>query len=144
VSSGGDTAARTTRGGARRLALEVLYQADITSRTPSEVLDEWESAGRTFPRFARELLRGVEEHRVDIDRLIAPHVKGWTLERMAVVDRNVLRLASFELLHRPDVPAAAAISQAVEAAKELSTEESGKFVNGILGAIARDLAGGSS
>ena len=93
-----------------------------------------------MPPFTRDLVAGVERNRSDLDRLLVRHVRGWTIERMAVVDRNVLRLAAFELLHRPDVPPAAAISEAVEAAKALSTEKSGRFVNGILGAIARQAA----
>jgi N utilization substance protein B len=73
--------------------------------------------------------------------LIGDHAHEWTVERMAAVDRTILRLACYELLHRPDVPAAAAISEAVVAAKELSTEDSGRFVNGILGRIAREIEG---
>lgn len=131
---------RPSRRRTRRLALEILYQADVTGAAPSDVLSERELAGHAVPRFAREVVLGVEEHRAGLDRLIAEHVHGWTLERMAVVDRNILRVACFELLHRPDVPPAVAISEAVEAAKELSTEESGSFVNGILGGIAREVA----
>jgi N utilization substance protein B len=142
VSGAAEPAGRRTRSAARRLALEILYQADVTGRTPSEVLEDWEHAGQYVPRFASELVVGVEEHRSEIDRLVVAHVQGWTLERMAVVDRNVVRLACFELLHRPDVPPAAAISEAVEAVKELSTEESGRFVNGVLGAVSRELAAG--
>ena len=134
---------RSSRAAGRRTAVEILYQADVTGRPPSEVLREWDGAGRTVSRFARELVEGVERHRPEVDSLLGRHVRGWTVERMAAVDRTILRVASFELLHRSDVPPAAAISEAVAAANELSTEESGRFVNGILGAIARDLAVGS-
>ena len=135
-------AGRRTRSGARRLALEILYQADLTARSPSDVLAGLTATGRRVPPFTRELVTGVEEHRPDLDTLLARHVRGWTIDRLAAVDRNVLRLAVFELLHRADVPPAAAISEAVQTAKALSTEQSGRFVNGILGAIAKELAAG--
>lgn len=125
---------------ARRLALDILYQADVTGTDAIAVLDDWEMAGRDVPPFARELVEGVAEHGAELDGLLGEHAEGWTVERMASVDRVILRLACFELLHRPDVPTSVAISQAVEAANQLSTEDSGRFVNGILGHIARDRA----
>ena len=124
----------------RRQAVQILYQADVTGRPPSDVVAELDSAGGSVAPFARELALGVGEHLGELDRLIGAHAEEWTVERMAVVDRNLLRLACFELLYRADVPEGAAISEAVEAANELSTEESGRFVNGILGRIARERA----
>src|SRR5207302_10927604 len=91
--------------------------------------------------FAQELVLGVATHLEELDKLIGDAAEEWTVGRMAVVDRNILRLAVYELLHRPDVPPSAAINEAVVAAKELSTEDSGRFVNGILGRIARDRSG---
>ena len=126
------------RHGARRRALDVLYQADVTDALPSEVLREWAEYGEDVPEFARELVEGVEGNLAELDALIAERSEGWTVARMAVVDRTILRLACYELLHRPDVPVSAAISEAVEAATELSTEDSGRFVNGILGKITRE------
>jgi len=126
------------RHGARRRALDVLYQADVTGTLPSEVLREWTEYGEDLPEFARELVKGVQGNLGELDALIAERSEGWTVARMAVVDRTILRLACYELLHRPDVPVSAAISEAVEAATELSTEDSGRFVNGILGKIARE------
>ncbi|MDP9343679.1 MAG: transcription antitermination factor NusB [Actinomycetota bacterium] len=128
------------RHAGRRRALDVLYQADVTDSSPSQVLREWADYGEDVPPFARELVEGVEENLAELDRLIAEHSEGWTVARMAVVDRTILRLACYELLHRPDVPVSAAISEAVEAATELSTADSGRFVNGILGKIARERA----
>jgi len=125
---------------ARRVALRILYQADVTGRTPVGAMNEVESEEEMVPPFARELVTGVQDRLAALDALIGEHARDWPVERMAVVDRNVLRLACFELLYRPDVPQGAAISEAVEAAKELSTEESGRFVNGILGQIAREAA----
>jgi transcription antitermination protein NusB len=127
------------RSGARRTAVDILYQADITGTDPLEVLVEWAGAGHGIPEFASELVAGVAAHRAELDRLIGDHAEGWTVRRMAAVDRTVLRVACFELRWRPDVPTGAAIDEAVQAAKELSTEDSGRFVNGVLGALAREL-----
>jgi transcription antitermination protein NusB len=129
----------TSRRGSRRQAIDVLYQADITGRDPKLVLAEWHTAGRGVDPFAEELVEGVTANRAAIDEVLSAHSEHWKLDRMASVDRTILRLAVFELLHRPDVPTAAAISEAVEIAKELSTEDSGRFVNGILGNMAAEL-----
>jgi N utilization substance protein B len=124
---------------ARRLAIDILYQSDIRNEDPGRALQEWMAAGRDVPEFARELVEGVSAHRAELDEFLGRHATGWTVHRMAVVDRTILRVACYELLHRPDVPAAAAINEAVEAAKELSTEDSGRFVNGVLGRIAEEI-----
>ncbi len=134
----------TTRRDARRLAIDVLYQADITSQPPDDVLAGWIDAGRDIPEFSRELVEGVAEHEPEIDLLLEEHVKGWTVARMTALDRTILRVAVEELLHCPDVPTSAAISEAVEAAAELSAEESRGFVNGVLGPIAREVRGNDS
>jgi N utilization substance protein B len=128
------------RRDARRLAAGILHQADVAGRDATEVLTERRELGERVPTFAEELVRGVSEHRGELDALIGEHSEGWTVARMPVVDRTVLRIACFELLYREDVPAAAVVSQAVEAAKELSTEDSSRFVNGVLGKIARERA----
>jgi transcription antitermination protein NusB len=118
-----------SRREARRTAIDVLYQADITGTDPLDVLDGWAAAEREVPFFAKE----------EVDGLLETHAQDWSVERMAALDRTILRVAIYELLHRPDVPPAAAISEAVEAAGELSADESRRFVNGILGKIAREL-----
>jgi transcription antitermination protein NusB len=125
---------------ARRLAVQIVYQADVSHRLPTEVLEGRRQLGQRIPGFTEDLVRGVEERLGELDRLIGEHAQDWTVERMAVVDRAVLRVACFELRYRDDVPVAVAIDEAVIAAKEMSTEESGGFVNGILGRVARDLA----
>ena len=130
----------STRREARRLAIDMLYQADITGAEPADVLEGWVGAERVVPPFARELLAGVAENQPEIDLLLEEHAQSWTVARMTALDRTILRVAVQELLHSPDVPASVAISEAVEAASELSADESLKFVNGILGRIARDLA----
>jgi N utilization substance protein B len=128
----------TSRRGSRRQAIDLLYQADITGRDPRLVLAEWHAAGRELDPFAEELVEGVTANRAAIDEALSARSEHWKLDRMASVDRTILRLATYELLHRPDVPAGAAIDEAVRAAKELSTEDSGRFVNGVLGEIARE------
>lgn len=129
------------RRAARRLAVTIVYQADLGHRSPVEVLEERRALGERIPRFTDELVRGVADRAEEIDPLIGEYTEGWSLGRLAAVDRAVLRVACYELLARPDVPSAVAIDEAVAAAKELSTEASGRFVNGVLGRIARDRAG---
>jgi N utilization substance protein B len=129
-----------SRREARRQAIEVLYQADVTGADARAVLEDWAAVGRGVDPFARRLVEGVCAHADEIDALLADRSEHWLLDRMASVDRVVLRVAAYELLHAKDVPAAVAIDEAVRAAKELSTEESGAFVNGILGRIAAELA----
>ncbi len=133
-----------SRRQARRQAVDILYQADVTSSLPLGVADDWDVAGHPVDPFARELVAGVAEHLTEIDGLLARYAQDWTVERMAALDRTILRVACFELLHRSDVPPAAAIDEAVVAAKELSTEDSSRFVNGILGRIARERTEGRS
>jgi N utilization substance protein B len=123
---------------ARKRALDILHAADSLDRPVLEVLAENPDA----KEFTRELVSGVVEHREELDELIRRYADRWVLERMPIVDRNLLRMGIFELLHRPDIPNAATINEAVELAKLLSTEDSGRFVNGLLGRVAREHAGG--
>jgi N utilization substance protein B len=128
-----------SRREARRTAIDILYQADITGADPADVLEGWVAADREVPSFARELVVGTSDALVEVDDVLESHAQDWTVARMAALDRTILRLAIFELLHRSDIPHGAAISEAVEAAGELSADESRRFVNGILGKIAREL-----
>jgi N utilization substance protein B len=130
-----------SRRQARRQALDILYQADVTGADPRLVLEDWERAGKPIDPFARELVDGVAAHRSEIDANLERLAEEWTVDRMASLDRTILRIACFELLHRPDTPAGATIDEAVQAAKELSTEDSSRFVNGILGRLVRERAG---
>jgi N utilization substance protein B len=125
-----------TRREARERALSLLYEADAKGVTPVEVLDDLPVAPASF---VTELVTGVEKHQAELDRLIARFAIDWTLGRMPVIDRTLLRMATYELLHQPDVPAAVTISEAVELAKQYSTEESGRFVNGVLASIAAEV-----
>ena len=126
---------------ARRRAVDILYQADVVRRHPLDVLEERKALAEKVPGFTEDLVRGTAEHLDELDDLIGEHAEGWTVHRMAAVDRTLLRLACYEILYRNDVSPAVAISEAVASAKELSTEDSGRFVNGVLGRIARERAG---
>jgi len=117
------------------MAVDILYQSDVTNRPPREVLADWQRAGRSVRPFTEELVSGVEREQAEIDRILGANAEGWTVHRMAVVDRTILRVACYEL--GSGTPAGVAVSEAVEAANELSTADSGRFINGVLGRIAR-------
>jgi transcription antitermination protein NusB len=120
---------------ARKLALDILYAAELRGRPPLELLEQ-QGRPNTDELSARDhavrLIEGVQAHRERIDELLSTYASGWTLDRMPAVDRNLLRLGAFELLWVDDVPDGVAISEAVTLATELSTDESPKFVNGLL------------
>lgn len=128
------------RSDARERALILLYEAETRACGLDEVLADQVVRPDELTRL---LVSGVDEHRERIDDLLAQHARGWTLERMPVIDRSVLRLATFELLGRPEVPVAVVIDEAVELAKRFSTDDSGRFVNGMLSAIAGVVRGPS-
>jgi N utilization substance protein B len=132
-------AAEDARSEARERALGLLYEADAKGLAAGDVL-----AALPVPPdpLAVLLTEGVQEHHERIDALIGAHARGWTLARMPVIDRTVMRIATFELLERPDVPSAVVLNEAVELAKRFSTDDSGRFVNGVLSAIARDVRPG--
>lgn len=126
------------RSKARKRALDLLYAADLRGEEATTTLDRAveEGAAPTNP-YTAVLVRGVVEHRDAIDRLLAEHAQGWTLERMPAVDRNVLRLGVYEMLWQDDVPDGVAVTEAMALVRELSTDDSPPFVNGVLGAIQR-------
>lgn len=128
------------RRASREVALRALYQVDVGKMKPEEALAFSAQEGpytQETMDFARALVLGCLAHQAEIDETIERHARDWTLSRMAHLDRNVLRLAVFEILHRPDVPASVAVDEAVELAKKYSTAESGRFVNGVLGNLVR-------
>ncbi|MDN4161578.1 transcription antitermination factor NusB [Nocardioides abyssi] len=135
-------AARSTaRSKARKRALDVLYASDMRGESPVEALDRAiaEGEGPTND-YTATLVRGVVEHQDRIDGLLRDYSEGWTLERMPAVDRNVLRLGLWELLYAEDVPDSVAISEAMALVRDLSTDESPQFVNGVLGNLSRNKA----
>jgi transcription antitermination protein NusB len=118
------------RADQRRAAVVALYQHD-TGRPIEQVLP------RDASSFTRELIEGVLANQAELDALIERYAEGWALDRIAPLERSILRTALYEMLHRTDVPDEVAIDEAVEAAKELCAAEAPKFVNGILGAVKR-------
>jgi len=130
--------ASLSRSHCRELALQFLYQAEFAGpRRAAEVGAFWQHfrKGTKIPAYLLELVEGVAAHLEELDALIARHSEHWRLERMAAVDRNLLRLAAFELLYQPKIPPKVVINEAVELAKLYGTEDSGAFVNGILDRI---------
>jgi len=124
------------RSKARKRAVDVLYAADLRGRDRREQLtDEVQGSGPPVNDYTVQLVEGVTEHAADIDRLIDTHARGWSLERLPDVDRAILRMAVYELLWVEDVPDAVVMDEAVELAKQLSTDDSPGFINGVLGGI---------
>ncbi len=127
------------RSKARKRALDHLYACELRRADPVATLDA-EIAEGVAPNnpYTAELIRGVSEHLARIDELLAEYSEGWSLQRMPAVDRNVLRIGAFELLYCDEVPDAVAVSEAMALVRDLSTDESPAFVNGVLGALQRD------
>jgi N utilization substance protein B len=137
----------------RKLAVDALYEGEIRGRLPVATFEIQRAEGRVRPgsdddagatldeastevvSYARGLVEGVQEHHAEIDALISRYTDRWAIDRMPVIDRTVIRIAIFELLWVEDVPVAVAINEAVELVKSLSTDDSGRFVNGLLGRI---------
>jgi N utilization substance protein B len=127
----------TARSKARKRALDLLYEAEIRGEDVLRLLGERAAgANPPVPEYAAVLVRGVQEHRAKIDGLLAEHSRGWSLDRMPAVDRNILRIGTYELLWAGDVPPGVAISEAVLLARDLSTDSSPAFVNGLLARLA--------
>ncbi len=121
----------------------MLFQAEVRAEPLAEIVAAEANRAVAEPDrmaswlYAREIVDGVADHLDEIDELIASYSQGWSIDRMPNVDRSVLRIASWEILHNPDMPVAVAIDEAVELAKEYSTEDSGRFVNGVLSKIVQ-------
>jgi N utilization substance protein B len=125
---------------ARKRALDVLYEADLRDLPPSRVLDTYlqriEKPRPDHLDYTIGLVEGVATNLNRIDELIGSYAEGWTIDRMPVVDRNLARIAVYELLYEPEIDDPVAITEAVELAKQMSTDDSPRFLNGILGRIA--------
>lgn len=133
------------RRAARELALAWLFQVDVGKASPDEAMESSPESRRYeqgMLDFARKLFLTATDNRGAIDEKLSQFARNWPLDRMASVDRNVLRLAACEILFMPDIPHGVSVDEAVELAKKFSTEESGKFVNGILGNLVRSLEAG--
>jgi N utilization substance protein B len=128
----------TSRRVAREQALQVLYSIAIGDREPTEAVRDivGEDADTDQRAFVEELALGTLEYAGEADRIVSPLLQGWTIERLPTIDRLLLEMATFELHCRPETPKAVAINEAVALAKRFSTEDSGRFVNGVLSAVA--------
>ena len=127
------------RSKARKRALDVLFAADVRGESATDALERAIAEGEgPTNEYTTVLVRGVAERRVRIDEVLSSYSEGWTLDRMPAVDRNVLRLGVWELLYADDVPDGVAVSEAMALVRDLSTDESPQFVNGVLGNIQRN------
>ena len=123
----------------RECALQMLYQVDIRHSDSAQIISEFwqahEQITDDIKAYATQLVEGTLRRLAEIDRLIGAHADNWDIKRMAVIDRNILRVGAFELLYLEDVPAKVCINEAIELAKRFGDAESGKFINGVLDAI---------
>ena len=132
---------KNRRREARELAMKILFQVEVGHGPLEEVMEIAAQAVPIAPEewdYVRSVVEGVVREQPALDQIISERAVGWKLERIANVDRNILRLSLYELLHRPDIPPSVSVNEAVEMAKKYSTEDSGKFVNGILGTYLRN------
>ncbi len=132
-----------TRRKSRELALQMLYQADLGEQKPEEVRKTfWKGRGevdREVQGFAEDIFRVAQDRSAEINRLIEDHAENWRIDRMAAVDRNVLRGAVAELIGFPQTPRAVVINEAIEIARKFSSPESAQFINGVLDSIGKEL-----
>jgi N utilization substance protein B len=131
----------SARSKARKQALDLLYEADIRNANPAAILESRETTeegpdARPIREFTRELIGGVVENSRKIDELIATYAQGWDMDRLATVDRNILRLGIYEIMWSDDVADGIAIDEALTLAQELSTDDSATFIHGLLGKIS--------
>ena len=134
----------SARTKSRKRAIDILFGADLRELPIAALLDEEAARAEANPQresswpYARDIVEGVDSHLSELDAAIRTHSDGWPLERMPVLDRAIARIGAWEILYNDAVPDAVAIAEAVESASVLSTEDSAGFLNGVLGAIARD------
>ena len=133
-----DSRPPTTRRQSRIIALQVLYETDVAPRDTNAVLERRigeDSVPVAVAGFARDLVNGVLENREEIDKIVARFAPSWPVHQMAVVDRNILRMAIFEMMMGGETPPKVAINEAVDLAKAFGSDSSSKFVNGVLGSV---------
>lgn len=133
---------KITRRKSREAAVIVLYQSDLLGKDPEEVLKNEIDFGKKIDEFALELVIGVNKNRKAIDKEIVGVVENWTIERIAIIDRNILRVAIYEMLFEKDIPLKVSVDEAIEIAKSLGQkDDTPKFINGILGRILTNIGG---
>jgi transcription antitermination protein NusB len=128
------------RRSARELALQMLFMYDVSGTEPERIISRFEDLQRAredVRRFAVRLFSGTVQHRNEIDDLISQQAEHWKMSRMAVVDRNIIRMSVYELMHEPDTPRLVIIDEAIEIGKRFGTEKSSQFINGILDGILK-------
>jgi len=134
--------AKITRRKSREAAVILLYQSDLLGKDPEEVLKNEIDFGKKIDEFALELVIGVNKNRKAIDKEIVGVVQNWTIERIAIIDRNILRVAIYEMLFEKDIPLKVSVDEAIEIAKSLGQkDDTPKFINGILGRILTNIGG---
>jgi len=125
---------------ARELALQMLYQHDLSGNPPDMILTTFEDLQKSKPNtreFATRIFKGTVDHLPEIDAMIVQQADNWRIERMAVVDRNIIRMSIYEFLHEEDTPKLVIIDEAIEIAKKFGTQKSSQFINGILDGILK-------
>ena len=125
---------------ARELALQMLYQFDLSSNPPQQIVDTFEELQKSKPNtreFATKIFHGTIENLEKIDEMIAAQADNWRISRMAVVDRNIIRMSIYELLNEPETPKLVIIDEAIEIGKKFGTQKSSQFINGILDGILK-------
>ena len=131
---------KITRRKSRENAIILLYQKDLLDKKISDILNNDLLVGREYDEFTLRLINGVDSHRKEIDKMIKDVVENWTLERIAIIDRNILRVAIYEMLYEDEVPLKVSVDEAIEISKILGQkEDTPKFVNGVLGKILSDI-----
>jgi len=131
----------SARSKARKQTLDLLYEADIRGTAAIDILasrsdDGSDADARPIREFTRELIAGISAQKRKIDELISTYAQGWDMDRLPTVDRNILRLGIYELIWTPDLPEGVVINEALELAKQLSTDESASYIHGVLGKIS--------
>jgi N utilization substance protein B len=125
----------SARRKARKQALDILFEAEMRNVLAADLLNQRPGEELSQADYLKSLVLGVGEHKAKIDELIHTYAEGWDMDRMPVIDRNLLRIALFEILWNPEVDDKVAVSEAVEIAQELSTKDSASYINGILGRV---------
>ena len=131
---------KVARRKSRENAIIILYQRDLLEKKISEIIESNLLAGKEYDGFTLKLVNGVEKYKKRIDSMIIDVVKNWSLERIAIIDRNILRIAIYEMLYEDDIPLKVSVDEAIEIAKSLGQkEDTPKFINGVLGKILNNL-----
>jgi N utilization substance protein B len=125
---------KITRRRAREKAVILLYQMDLLGKKPEEIVENDQLVGKKFDEFSLKLINGVTDNLKEIDKIISSTVQNWSLNRIAVIDRNILRVAIYEMIHEDDIPLKVSVDEAIEIAKSLGQKpDTPKFINGVLG-----------